>query len=172
MTTAGSPELVIRRATLADWPVMWPIWHAVVAAGDTYSYDPATGYDEARAMWLESPRMQTWLGEIDRRVVGFYEISPNHGGPAGHVANASYMVDEAARGRGVGRALVLHSLRAAKAAGFTAIQFNAVAETNVGAIGLYERLGFSTVGIVPRAFRHPAQGLVGLRIMHCFLDDQ
>jgi ribosomal protein S18 acetylase RimI-like enzyme len=46
------------------------------------------------------------------------------------------------------------------------MQFNAVVETNVGAIGLYERLGFVTIGIVPNAFRHPVAGRVGLRIMY------
>ena len=71
----------------------------------------------------------------------------------------------------MGRALVEHSLKRAAAAGYLAIQFNAVAETNVGAIGLYERLGFATIGTVPNAFLHPQAGYVGLRVMHRDLAD-
>jgi ribosomal protein S18 acetylase RimI-like enzyme len=76
------------------------------------------------------------------------------------------MVDAVARGRGVGRALVEHSLRRAREAGFLGVQFNAVAATNVYAIKLYEDLGFETIGIVPQGFRHPTEGLVGLHIMY------
>ena len=45
-------------------------------------------------------------------LLGTYHLGPNHGGPGSHIANASYMVAPAARGRGVGRAMVEHSLGA------------------------------------------------------------
>ncbi|MEV7039062.1 GNAT family N-acetyltransferase [Amycolatopsis sp. NPDC051061] len=53
----------------------------------------------------------------------------------------------------------------AREAGFAAIQFNAVVDTNKSAIRLYESLGFTTLGVAPGAFRHPVHGDVGLRIM-------
>ena len=53
--------------------------------------------------------------------------------------------------------------------GYAAMQFNAVVETNVRAVRLWESLGFTVLGTVPEAFRHPDQGLVGLHIMHRFL---
>jgi ribosomal protein S18 acetylase RimI-like enzyme len=53
--------------------------------------------------------------------------------------------------------------------GYAAMQFNAVVETNAPAIRLWESLGFTILGTVPEAFRHPARGLVGLHIMHRFL---
>jgi GNAT superfamily N-acetyltransferase len=86
--------------------------------------------------------------------------------PGAHVASASFMVASGARGRGVGRVLVEDALSWARAAGFSAMQFNAVAETNAGAVALYRALGFSIVGTVPDAFDHPHEGLVGLHIMH------
>jgi ribosomal protein S18 acetylase RimI-like enzyme len=76
------------------------------------------------------------------------------------------MVTDGARGRGVGRMMVAHSLAQATAAGYLAMQFNAVAATNVHAVRLYEDFGFVTVGRVPGAFRHPVDGLVDLLIMH------
>ena len=51
------------------------------------------------------------------------------------------------------------------AAGFRAIQFNAVVETNSSAVHLWQSLGFEIVGTVPEAFAHPAHGHVGLHVM-------
>ena len=62
--------------------------------------------------------------------------------------------------------LVEDAVSWARAAGFRAVQFNAVAETNAAALALYRSLGFSIVGTVPEAFDHPAHGLVGLHVMH------
>jgi ribosomal protein S18 acetylase RimI-like enzyme len=69
----------------------------------------------------------------------------------------------------VGRALGLHVLDRARRSGYLAMQFNAVVETNTGAVHLWQSLGFEIVGTVPKAFRHPQHGLVGLHVMHRFL---
>ena len=52
-----------------------------------------------------------------------------------------------------GKKLVLHSLEQAKALGFRIMQFNAVVKTNLGALHLYERLGFQPLGTIPGGFR-------------------
>lgn len=158
--------LRLRRAVDGDWDAVWPIWHEIVAAGDTYTYDPATTSDRARRSWLAPAPDEAWVAVDDAAVLGTYHLAPNQAGPGAHVANASYMVASAARGRGVGRRMVEHSIARAREAGYLGMQFNAVAATNVHAIALYERLGFVTVGVVPRAFRHPAHGLVGLHVMY------
>lgn len=158
-------DLSFRSAGQVDWPRMWPIWREIVAAGDTYTYDPATTEDEARAMWLAPPPVDTVLACAGDELLGLYKLAPNQKGPGAHVVNASYMVGSAARGLGVGRAMVEHSLRRARDAGYLAMQFNAVAATNVHAIRLYHELGFATVGTIPRGFRHPSEGLVDLLVM-------
>jgi ribosomal protein S18 acetylase RimI-like enzyme len=66
----------------------------------------------------------------------------------------------------VGRALAERVLADAKAAGYRAMQFNAVVATNTGAIALWESLGFHVLATVPEAFDHPTEGPVGLHIMH------
>ena len=43
--------------------------------------------------------------------------------------------------------------------------FNAVVETNIGAVALWRSLGFEIVATLPEGFRHPVQGYVGLHIM-------
>jgi L-amino acid N-acyltransferase YncA len=99
-------------------------------------------------------------------VLGAATAGPNRPGRGSHVATASFMVSRAARGRGVGRALAGYVVQWATDAGFRAMQFNAVVDTNSAAIALWESLGFQTVGIVPEAFDSRTQGLVGLRVMY------
>jgi GNAT superfamily N-acetyltransferase len=76
------------------------------------------------------------------------------------------MVDPKAQGEGVGRALGTFAVDWARSAGYRAMQFNAVVETNAPAITLWQSLGFEILATVPEAFAHPSQGLVGLHIMH------
>jgi L-amino acid N-acyltransferase YncA len=156
-----------RPASAADWPRIWPIFEQVVRAGDTYTYDPATDFDTGRATWMAAAPDRTWLAsDLDDAVLGSYKTGPNRAGPGAHVATASYLVAADARGRGIGRAMVLHSLEQARAGGYRGIQFNAVAASNVYAAKLYHDLGFRTVGAVPGGFRHPEQGFVDLLIMY------
>ena len=88
-------------------------------------------------------------------VLGMYILHPNNIGRCGHIANASYAVARNARGRGVGEALVRESLRQAKSHGFTIMQFNAVVATNSVALHLYEKVGFTRLGVIPKGFRLP-----------------
>jgi ribosomal protein S18 acetylase RimI-like enzyme len=46
------------------------------------------------------------------------------------------------------------------------MQFNAVVETNTGAVALWRSLGFRVLATVPEAFLHPRAGYVGLHVMH------
>jgi L-amino acid N-acyltransferase YncA len=159
----------IRDATEGDWPAIWAIVREIVVAADTFPYDPEMSEDEGRAMWMVASPGRTTVAVEGAEVAGTANMYANRAGPGAHVASASFMVASAARGRGVGRALVEDALSWARVAGFRAMQFNAVAETNVEAIALYRSLGFSIVGTVPEAFDHPEHGLVGLHVMHCKL---
>jgi L-amino acid N-acyltransferase YncA len=165
-------SLHLRPATEADWPQLWPILQEIVQAADTYTYDPAMDAEAGLRTWLPGPPDQAWLVSDERgTVLGSYKTGPNRAGPGAHVATASYIVAAAARGRGVGRAMVLHSLDQARAGGFRGIQFNAVAASNVYAVKLYQDLGFDIVGAVPGGFRHPEQGFVDLLVMYRDLTD-
>ena len=81
-----------------------------------------------------------------------YILHPNNVGRCGHISNASYAVGSNARGRGIGKALVIDSLKKAKDFGFGILQFNAVVSTNLAARRLYEKLGFVQLGTIPRGF--------------------
>ena len=164
--------MLIREATVDDWPAIYPIFAAVTTEGATYAYPTGLASDEARALWTGQGRVMVAVdgdGEADGAVLGTATMGPNRAGRGAHVATGSFMVSADARGRGVGRVLGEHLLAWATAEGFRAVQFNAVVETNTAAVTLWRSLGFTVVGTVPEAFDHPQQGLVGLHVMHRFL---
>jgi len=158
----------IREIQPRDFESIWPIFKAVVSAGDTYAYDPDISFEAARALWT-TPPCRAFAAWDEHRIVGCYMLHPNHDGPGDHVANAGYMVAPDARGLGIGSKLCEHSLGVARQAGFRAMQFNAVVADNAAAVHLWQKHGFSIVGRVPQAFRHPRYGLSDLLIMHRFL---
>lgn len=154
----------IRRATADDWPAIWRIFAAVVGAGDTYTYAPDTSEAEARRLWMGEGFI-TCVAERGGEVVGTSVVKPNQPGLGAHVANAGYMVRPDAFGSGIGAALCKHSLDEARAAGYRAMQFNAVVSTNTRAVALWERCGFRIIGTVPGGFRHAQLGYVDLHII-------
>jgi GNAT superfamily N-acetyltransferase len=158
-----------RPAAPADWPAVWAFLQPVLAAGETYTYPRGIGEADAEVAWFVAPPWRAVVALDAARPVAIAKYGPNHPGAGAHVANASFVVDPAASGRGIGRALAEHVLAAAAADGFRAMQFNAVVATNVGAVALWASLGFTTLATVPEAFDHPTEGLVGLHLMHRFL---
>ena len=148
-----------------DWPHMWPIFDATVQAGETYAYPTDLTAESARGLWMEPPPGQTVVLEDGRSILGTAKMGPNRPGPGNHIGTASFMVDPEARGRGVGRALAEYVVQWHRDEGYRGIQFNAVVETNVAAVRLWQALGFEIVGTVPGAFRSPSQGYVGLHVM-------
>jgi len=158
--------LTVRTATDEDWPRIFPFYAAVVAEGATYAFPLGQTLEQARPWWMESAPGRTVVAVDGDRVVGSAKMGPNRPGRGAHVATASFMVDPAARGRGVGRLLGEHVVGWARDAGYRAVQFNAVVETNTAAVALWRSLGFRVVGTVPEAFDHAEHGPVGLHVMH------
>ncbi|MCO8269922.1 GNAT family N-acetyltransferase [Actinoplanes sp. TRM 88003] len=156
----------IRQFTESDWPQVWGIVRSVVRPADTFTYDPAMTEPEARATWLESPPGETVVAVNGTEVLGTAKVGTNKPGPGAHVATASFMVAATSRGQGVGTALLRYTLEWARIHKYAGMQFNAVAESNRNAVGLYVREGFTIIGTVPGAFAHPTEGRVGLHIMY------
>ncbi len=159
----------IRKATAADWETIWPIFQDVVAESDTYVYAPDTSKEQAHLLWMPAG-VSTYVAQEHGEIVGTYLLKPNQPGLGAHICNAAFMVKPGCSGRGVGRAMGLHALAEAKAAGYTAMQFNFVVSSNARAVALWESLGFSIIGTIPKAFRHRELGLVNAYVMHRFLD--
>ncbi|MCU0263800.1 MAG: GNAT family N-acetyltransferase [Candidatus Nanopelagicales bacterium] len=158
--------MIIRTATEGDWPGIWRFMAGVVAAGETYTYPQDMGPEQGQAAWMLAGPWVVLVAVQEGRILGTARYGPNWPGRGSHVANASFVVDPQVAGRGVGRALAERVLADATTDGYRAMQFNAVVETNAGAIALWQSLGFAILATVPDAFDHPTHGMVGLHIMH------
>lgn len=158
----------IREAIKSDWENIWPIFNEIVSEGETYAYDPTTTKEQAEEIWLEKPR-KVYVFEEQGEVLGTYYIKTNQSGPGRHVCNCGYMVSSQARGKGLATSMCEHSQKVAIDLGYLAMQFNFVASSNEGAVRLWAKLGFETVGRLPKAFKHPKLGYVDALVMYKWL---
>lgn len=154
----------IREATAGDRDAIWDIFREVVAARDTYAFDPGMSRHDALGYWFQADT-RTYVAESRGRILGTYILRPNQSGGGSHVANAAFMVAPDARGQGIGRAMAEHCLSEARLLGFRAMQFNFVVSTNDSAVRLWQKLGFNIVGTLPGAFHHPEKGYVDVYVM-------
>lgn len=144
-------SLTIRLFEEADLAAMCAIWNEVVEGGVAFPQEDFL--DETSGAEFFASQSATAVAEGEGGILGLYILHPNNVGRCGHIANASYAVASAARGKGVGRKLVGDSLARAGELGFSGLQFNAVVASNAGAIHLYEDLGFACIGTIPGGFR-------------------
>ncbi|MGW4839634.1 N-acetyltransferase family protein [Streptomyces globisporus] len=159
--------MLIREAASEDWPAIWPFFHAIVSAGETLTYPLDLGEEDAEGWWfVPAPSRVVVAVDEAGTVLGTAKMNRNHMGNGSHIASATYLVDPAHSGRGVGRALCQYSVDWARAEGYRAMQFNAVVETNTRAVKLYQSIGFDVIGTLPEGFNHPTEGYVGIHIMH------
>jgi ribosomal protein S18 acetylase RimI-like enzyme len=159
----------IREATRQDFDHIWPIFHEIAMAGETYAYPRDITREQAVQLWLDTPR-KTYVIEDGGEILGTYFIKTNQAGPGDHVCNCGYMVAAAARGRGLAGAMCEHSQKIARKLGYKAMQFNFVASSNEGAVRLWSKLGFAVVGRLPKAFHHPSRGYVDALVMYKWLE--
>lgn len=158
----------IRKADKADWDAIWPIFHEVVKAGETYAYDPNTTKDDAESLWLDLPRV-TYVFEEEGEILGTFYLKTNQAGNGSHVCNCGYMVSSRARGRGIAKLMCEYSQQLAITLGYKAMQFNFVVSTNEMAILIWKKLGFEIVGQLPKAFLHPSKSYVDALVMYKWL---
>jgi len=134
---------VLREMTEADWPRVAAIWAEGIATGiATFETEPPTwaSFDASR---LPQGRV---IAEHADRVVGWAALSPVSSRPCyAGVAENSVYVASAARGLGVGTALMRALVEAAVEAGIWTIQTSVFPE-NTASLALHERAGFRVVG--------------------------
>ena len=143
---------------------MWDIFQSVIASGDALPFADSLDRPTFHSHWFGAHA--AYVVETDAGVLGMYKLGPNYPDRGAHIASATYLVSAAAQGRGIGRAMVEHSLALAQQAGYVAMQFNYVVSTNAPAVKLYEKLGFHIAGTLPKAFRHEQLGLVDAYVMY------
>lgn len=155
----------IRKAVAADYPGIWKIIKEVISRGDTYTFDPDSSEESMLGFWCGADK-HTYVAVDGDQIAGTFFIKANQPGLGSHVANAGYMVPASQAGKGVGKSMCAFSLTEAKRLGFTAMQFNFVVKSNIKAVELWQKMGFSIIGEIPDAFNHMQNGMTNALIMY------
>ncbi len=158
---------LIRKVTEEDYSRIWDIFSDIVKSGDTYAYDPNTNEEEAINYWINKTDT-AFVIEQDGEIAGTYYIKTNQPGLGAHVCNCGYMVDSKFRGLGLATKMCDHSQEEALKMGFKAMQFNLVVANN-HAVKLWEKLGFSVIGTLPKAYYFKKENYVDAFIMYKWL---
>ena len=145
----GDVPVDIRIATQDDYDELFVAFSRIVGAGEGFPQSAPVTREQFDDYWVaHSSSVQ--VARFGSYLIGAYYLKPNFVGRAAHIANAGYFVLAPYRGTGVGRSMVEHSMLEARRLGYDAMQFNLVFESNP-VRALYERLGFSEVGRIPKA---------------------
>lgn len=146
-------EMEIREWNDSDITKMIQIWNEIVEDGLAFPQEEILDKETGRCFFGQ----QSFTGvACDRQtdgIAGLYILHPNNVGRCGHIANASYAVENGMRGKHIGEQLVRHCMDKAREKGFRILQFNAVVCNNQPALALYEKLGFVRLGAIPGGFR-------------------
>lgn len=156
----------IRKFNESDWNQVWTILKPVFRAGETYAYSPDITEKDGYTVWIDTPERTYVVINEENEIVATYYIKPNQPGLGSHVCNCGYIVSESARCRGVASSMCEHSQLMAKSMGFKSMQFNLVVSTNEGAIRLWSKLGFQTIGVLPKAFHSKNSGYIDALVMY------
>lgn len=143
---------MVRQYNDNDIKAMTDIWNEVVKEANAFPQEELLDENSGREFFAS----QTYCGVYEDEsgnVKGLYILHPNNIGRCGHICNASYAVDKNTRGKHIGEKLVLDCIKTARETGFRVLQFNAVVESNIHARHLYERLGFTQLGVIKGGFR-------------------
>lgn len=146
-------KITIRRYEPRDVTATMNIWNEVVRDGIAFpqveELTAGTADDFFSSQSYTGVAEDTETGEV----LGLYILHPNNIGRCGHIGNTSYAVRSDRRGLHIGEQLVKDSLTVGARLGFRILQFNAVVATNIHALHLYKRLGFTQLGRIPQGFR-------------------
>lgn len=155
---------MIRLLRAEDLAGVLAVVSPMLRAGETYCVPRDLSDAEMLEYWC-APEHEVFVFVEDGVVLGSYFLQANQRGGGAHVGNCGYVTAEAARGRGIARAMCAHSIERARERGFRALQFNHVVSTNVRAVALWQSMGFEIVGTLPGAFQHPTLGFVDSFVM-------
>jgi L-amino acid N-acyltransferase YncA len=145
-------SLVYRDATLDDLPAIVAIYNSTVPSRQvTADLEPVSV--ESRLAWFHAHGPDTrplWVVEEGGRVIAWLSFSDFYGRPAyRHTSEVSIYLDEAARGKGLGRQLLTAALEVAPRLNIhTVLGF--VFGHNEPSMRLFQGFGFTAWGTLPR----------------------
>ncbi len=147
------------RLVLVDQKDIEPLrrlYRIIVEEGTSYPHDRFPHDEEFTDYWFRgkntvvaypAPRAH------DAGLAGAFYLKPNWPGRAKEVANAGFFVAPEWRNRGLGWLLGVTMLDYANSLGYRSVIFNLVFSENKPARHLWEKLGFSELGVIPGIVR-------------------
>jgi L-amino acid N-acyltransferase YncA len=139
----------LRPAEPADTDAVAAIYNHGIAERQA-TFETRARRPQEVAGWLEEGRPFLVAADADGTVLGFARVSPYSIRRAyAGVGEHGVYVDPAARGRGVGRALLEALAEAAAAAGYHKLT-SRVFTTNAASLALHRACGFTEVGVQRR----------------------
>ena len=145
---------------------MRDILNNVIAEGMTYPHEEQLTDTGFRQYFLShdcfsvtikalpcADQMGDWSSFKEGDVVGCFYIKPNFPGRSSHICNAGFLTRAEAQGQGIGRFMSTWFVPLAKELGYQASFFNLVYKTNARSHALWESMGYTVIGTVPRAGR-------------------
>ena len=148
-------NISIREYRTSDAAAACEIWNQVVEDGVAFPQEECLTVQTGDDFFKEQTYTGVAVDQDSGELVGLYILHPNNVGRCGHICNASYAVRRDIRGAHIGEKLVLDCLAKAKEKGYRILQFNAVVASNTHALHLYQRLGFTKLGVIPGGFKMP-----------------
>ena len=144
--------MTIQPLTPAHWPAVRAIYQAGMATGNATFETQAPAWEA----WDNGHLPHSRLVAVDDAgtVLGWAALSPVSGRCVyGGVAEISIYIAAAARGQGVGRALLQALIAASEANGIWTLQAGTF-EENKASIGLHTQAGFRVIGYRERIGQH------------------
>lgn len=143
-------DVATRPVVEADMPAVLAIYAEGLATRNATFETRVPTADELRSRWLPD---LAWVAELDGEVVGWTAITPvsTRECYAG-VGESSVYVAEAARGRGVGKALLFTQVTEADKAGMWTLQTSIFPE-NRASLALHHSAGYRTLAVRTRVAR-------------------
>lgn len=139
----GAPAVTIEDLGPEHWPEVGRIYADGIATGDATFETEVPSWERWDRSHLAEHR---FVAHLDGTVVGWVAVSSvSDRCVYGGVVENSVYVDEAARGRGVGRLLLERLVASTEAAGIWTIQTGIFPE-NEASLRVHERAGFEIVG--------------------------
>ena len=146
--TAPDAACIIRPATIADAAAIAAIYNeGILARTATFETDLRDAAERGRWLTERNARFGVLVAEQAGAVVGWAGLAPYSSRPCYHgVADFSIYVARAARGQGVGRALLTALIAAAEREGLWKLT-SRLFPFNTASRALHARLGFREVGV-------------------------
>jgi len=148
----GGGPVAIEPMSEADAAAVLAIYAAGIAAGHATFQTEVPRWEEFDTAHHKHPRLVA--RDPSGELLGWCVLSPVSGRAVyAGVAEESVYVAAAARGRGVGRALLVAMCRASEEAGMWTLQAGIFPE-NAASLALHEACGFRVLGVRERIGRH------------------